>query len=323
MRRSLIAGLAALVFGIPAIALVAQTPPGKGRARAELPKSFPNSEGIYFKDAFKDAVVGARPDFGKPAANVAGSPTAPNTPMATAGGTESAGSGAAWSQIISATTIEDEIKASKKIMDEEVSTPAKFAGNGYKVARKQFSVLASMFAIIGEYDSDVRWKADGPAARDLFARTAANCKVGTIQVFNEAKQRKVDLEDLLSGAGVKNRTGEATVTWPQVTDRSPLMQRLETSHQERMQPWVANKSEFSDHAEEMFHEAQLTAALAEILMKEGMEDGDDDDYREFCQRLKKAALEIGEAVKSNNYDKARAAVGEIGQSCSGCHESYR
>ncbi len=320
MRRSLIAGLAALVFGIPAIALLAQAPAGKGRVRAELPKSFPNSDGIYFKDAFKDAVVGARPDFGKPAANVAGNPAAP---MPTAGGAESAGGDFAWSKIISATTIEDEIKASKKIMDEEVSTPAKFAGNGYKVARKQFSVLASMFAIIGEYDSDVRWKADGPAARDLFARTAANCKVGTIQVFNEAKQRKVDLEDLLSGAGVKNRTGEVTVTWPQVTDRSPLMQRLENSHQERMQPWVANKSEFSDHAEEMFHEAQLTAALAEILMKEGMEDGDDDDYREFCQRLKKAALEIGEAVKSNNYDKARAAVGEIGQSCSGCHESYR
>jgi hypothetical protein len=310
-----------MLIAIPALTLLAQTK-GKPRVRAEVPKSFSGTEGVIFNDVFKEGVVGTRPDLGKGVPSVAGGNTAP---MTTNGGGEEASTGGvfAWSKLIAATTIEDEIKASKKVVDEEVSTPAKFAGNGYKTARKQFSVLAMMFAIIGEYDGEVRWKADGPAARDVFARTAGNCKVGTIQVFNEAKQRKADLEDLLGGAGLKDRAGERKATWTAVTDRSPLMQRLEVAHQERMQPWVGNKGEFSDHSEEMLHEAQLAAVFAEILMKEGMEDGDDDDYREFCQKLQKASLDIVDAVKSNNYDKARAAVGEIDKSCTDCHQAYR
>ena len=101
------------------------------------------------------------------------------------------------------------------------------------------------------------------------------------------------------------------------------MERLKHAHQERMQPWMANKGEFSDHSEEMLHEAQLVVAFAEVLMKEGMEDADDDDYKAFCQRMQKAAQEIVDSVKSNNYEKARAAIGEIDKSCTECHQSYR
>jgi hypothetical protein len=319
MRRSTACWLFVILVAIPAVTLLAQTK-GKPRVRAAVPKTFEDTKGIFFNDVFKEGVVGARPDLGKAVVG-SGSPTTP-----TAGGTDdapAAGGEFGWSKIISNTTLEDEIKASKKVLDEEVSTPAKFAGNGYKVARKQFSVLAMMFAIIGEYDGEVRWKADGPAARDVFGRTASNCKVGTIQVFNEAKQRKADLEDLLGGGGLKNREGERKATWTAVTDRSPLMQRLELCQQGRMQPWVANKGEFSNHSEEMLHEAQLAAAFAEILMKDGMEDADDDEYKAFCVRLKKASLEIVDAVKSNNYDKARSAAGEIDKSCTECHQAYR
>lgn len=293
----------------------------KPRVRAEPPKWNPSVvDGIFFSDVFKQGTVGTRPDVARLATG--GTATPATTPMA--GGDEAPAGGIfAWSKLISATTLEDEVKASKLVLDAEVSTPAKFNGSGYKVARKQFSVLAVMFGIIGEYDADVRWKDDAPGARDLFARTAANCKVGTIQVFNESKQRKVDLEDLLNGAGLKDRTGERKATWPQVTDRSPLMQRLEAGHKEKLQPFTANKGEFKDNSEELFHEAQLAAAFAEVLLKEGMEDADDDDYREFAERMRKAASDVVDAVKSDNYDKARAAVGEIDKTCTECHQSYR
>lgn len=321
MRRSSVASLLLLLLAVPALSLIAQTK-GKPRIRAQVPKTFPNSEGIFFNDVFQEGIVGTRPDLSKAVANTAGGTTTP-VPMGGGNDAPAAAGGFAWSKLISPTSLEDEIKASKKVVDEEVSTPAKFAGNGYKVARKQFSVVAMMFAIIAEYDGEVRWKADAPAARDVFARTASNCKVGTIQVFNEAKQRRTDIEDLLSGSGLKNREGEAKATWNTVTDRAPLMQRLEVSCQERMQPWLANKGEFSDHSEEMLHEAQLTAVFAEILMKEGMEDADDDDYKAFAQRMLKSSLDIVDAVKSNNYDKASAAMGEINKSCTECHQAYR
>lgn len=321
MRRTCIAVVVILVL-VPALAVWAQQK-GKPRVRAQVPKTFPNSEGIFFNDVFAEGVVGTRPDLSKIATGGSSGTPQPTTTAPGDSGSDSSGGEFAWSKIISATTLEDEIKASKKVVDEEVSTPAKFAGNGYKVARKQFSVVAMMFAIIGEYDGEVRWKADAPAARDLFARTAGNCKVGTIQVFNEAKLRKADIEDLLGGSGLKDRAGEKKATWSMVTDRAPLMQRLEVSCQERMQPWLGSKGEFADHSEEILHEAQLSAAFSEVLMKEGMEDADDDDYKAFAERMKKASLDIVDAVKSNNYDKASAAMGEINKSCTECHQSYR
>ncbi|HTN74845.1 MAG TPA: hypothetical protein VL096_06340 [Pirellulaceae bacterium] len=319
-RRSPATLVAVSLLLLPTLLVWGQNRAARPKVRAALPK-WDKGSGDFFADVFKEGVVGARPDLSK----VAGTGGNSGSPMTTPGGETAAPAGGvfAWSQIISSSTIEDEVKASKKVLEEEVSTPAKFAGNGYKVARKQFSVLAMMFAIIGEYDTDVRWKADGPAARDVFARTASNCKVGTIQVFNEAKLRKAELEDLLGGSGLKDRQGEAKAVWNTVTDRAPLMQRLEMAQQTRMQPWIANKGEFKDHAEEMIHEAQLSAAFAEILKKEGMEDGDDGDYAAFCDRLKKACLDIVDAAKRDDYDKARAAVGEIDKACTECHQGYR
>jgi cytochrome c556 len=54
-----------------------------------------------------------------------------------------------------------------------------------------------------------------------------------------------------------------------------------------------------------------------------MEDADDTDYADYAKRMRQAALDIVDAVKTNNYDKARTAVGEIDKSCTECHQSYR
>ena len=73
----------------------------------------------------------------------------------------------------------------------------------------------------------------------------------------------------------------------------------------------------------MLHQAEIVAVLSEILLKEGMEDADDEDYAGYAQRMKKAALEIVDAVKLNNDEAARKAAGEISKACAECHEGYR
>jgi hypothetical protein len=250
--------------------------------------------------------------------------TTANVPRPPDGAPSEGGAGEyAWSKLISAAAIEDEIKARKLDVDKDVNTPTDFAGKGYKAARRHLTVLATMFAIAGEYDGDVRWKKDAPAARDLLARTAANAKVGTEQVYKEAKLRKQELQDLVGGGGFPGKEAEAKADWKAVCARAPLMQRLEIAHQTNLQPWTANKGEFSGNKDKVTHEAQLIAALAEVIQKDGMEDSDNDEYKKFAAKMKAAALEIVEATKLDSYDKARAAVGEIGQACSKCHEGFR
>ena len=232
--------------------------------------------------------------------------------------------GSGWSAIISPTTIEDAIKAMKLQVDAEVTTPSDFAGKGAKLARRDFSVLAMLFAIAGEYDGEVRWKKDAPAARDVFARTAANAKVGTNQVFQEAKLRKDELTDLISGSSpFGDKTADAKASWKDVCNRSPLMQHLEAIWEPKLKPLLADKGQFTAAADKILVDAEMIAAIGDVLGKEGMEDGDDPDYKKFCDDLRKGARDIVDGVKLKSFEQASAGGTIIGKACAECHENYR
>ena len=299
-------------------ALLAQTKGSKVVRRAQPPK-FDKAGTDFFADAFQEGLVGARPPNLGQAATAVGSASA--APAAASGGGV-AGSG--WESIISATTIEDEIKALKLQIDQEVTTPSDYAGKGYKLARRDFSVLAMMFGIIGEYQGDVRWKKDAPAVRDVFARTAANSKVGTSQVFQEAKLRKQELQDIVSGSNpFEGKGGDAKASWGAVCDRAPLMQHLEAVFEPRLKPVLSDKGQFTANLAKIQHDAEVVGAIGEVLAKEGMADADAEEYKAFCVRIRKACQEIVEACKTKNFDQASAASSEIGKACTECHENYR
>lgn len=316
-RKRLAVGLALLL--IPGLLLYAQRSAQKVR-RAKLPQvRSSNPDSPFFDNAFEKLKGSRTIGTGVVTGNDS------NTPNQTNDGnsTQDSGETFAWSQLISPETIEDEVKSLKLKIDADVNQPSAFAGRGYQKARGHFSMLAALFGVISEYDVDVRWKKDGQKGRDLFARTAANCKVGSIQAFNDAKARKLELQDLLSGSGLVTQATAPKASWDKVIDRSPLMKRLEMSYQGKLKPFTASKAEFASNLEQVLHEAEIVAVLSEILLKEGMEDADDEDYAGYAQRMKKASREIVDAVKLNNAEAASKAAGEISKSCAECHEGYR
>src|SRR5688572_5840829 len=166
--------------------------------RAKLPKLVRTD--TFYEDAFKEGLVGERPaNLGQPSIGTGGTAVA-GTPAADGGTGGGSPSGAGWSRLISAATIETTVKDLKLQIDKEVTTASDFAGKGHKLARRDYSVLAILFGIAGEYDGEVRWKKEGPIARDAFGRSAANFKVGTPQAYQEAKVRKDELTDLVGGS---------------------------------------------------------------------------------------------------------------------------
>lgn len=303
----------------------AQTKAPKTVRRAEPPK-FDKPNPNFFADAFKDGLTGDRPgNLGQPGTAVVNNPGTGNTGGSTTAPASTGGiAGSGWAAIISASTLEDQIKSLKLQVDTGVTTPSDFAGKGYKLARRDFSMLAMTFAIIGEYDSDVRWKANAAAARDEFARTAANSKVGTTGVFNEAKKRKEELQDLISGSNpFEGKTAEAKASWKDVCNRSPLMQHLENVWEPRLKQFCSDKGQFMANLEKAQQDAEVFAAIGAVLAKEGMEDADAKEYTDLCNKLLNGAKEIAEACKSKNFDAAAKASVEIGKSCVECHENYR
>ena len=295
--------------------------PGREPSRRARPPNWKPgaAEEVFFRDAFRDALFGMRPSHlagGKNPATAVSPGDAATNPL-------TAVAGRGWSTIISADTIEDEIKVLAQQVNQTVTTPAKFASRGYLDARTQFSLLGLLFAIAHEYDGDIRWQKHAATVRDRFLHAASIAKVGTIQVYNAAKNRKAELDELVRGGSIDTDSPSVGDSWLQRLDRGPLMERLESAHQESIEPALASAAALRAAADRVIHEAELIAAIGYVLTRDGMEDANDEEYVEYCVQLKRAARDVIQAVKQNNYSAARSAAGEISKSCSNCHETYR
>lgn len=312
LRRVAEATVVLLVVAVVAT-LVAQ----EKKVKRAKHKFFSKSESrVFFTDVF-DVLQGARPDFNA-VQNVAnqGGGVDKNDGGGNTGGF-------AWSKIISAATIENEIKALKLSIDKDVTTPSEFKGRGYLECRRHFSMVAALMAVISEYDADVRWKENAAAVRDVFARSAGNAKVGTQQTYNESKIRKQDMQDIIGGGGFAGEAKSEENAWDAIVDRPPLMERLSIAFEEKLQPSIANEDEFKKAVDDMRHEAEILAMISEILTRDGMEDAGDETYDGYALSMKTGALDYLQALKSKDYDKARTAAGVMGQACGNCHNEYQ
>ena len=316
-RRSL--GIALLLL-TPLLAVWAQQTERLPVRRAQPPRFNPAIvRNIFFDDLFakNGPLNGPRPSNLGTAASAAAT-----TPQTAGAGTKPATT-FAWSKVISAETIEDEVKQIASRLNRDVTRPAAFARDGHHKCRVHFSVLAMMFAITSEYDGEVRWQTEAAVARDLFSKTAANCKTNSPATFNAVRrQRDETLQTLLGGSGLQGQ-GETASDWSAITDRSPLMTRLQEAAEENLQRWTASAGEFEKHLQELPREAELVAAFAAILCKEGMEDADDEEYSGYAQAMQHAALSVVDAVKLKNQSAASKAVGQIRKACGECHSTYQ
>jgi hypothetical protein len=310
-RRNLMAILLAMISVVASSKSLRAEPPKLARP----PKFPPDVQNVFFDDVRKE-LKGKRPDYEHPAK------TGPANAVAE-GGESGAAAGFAWSKLIDAATIESEIKRLSGLLDKDVTTPTEFKGGGNKLCRRDFSLLAALFAVTGQYDGDARWKDIAPGLRDEFARAGYNSKAASDQTYNEARERKQALADLIHGSRPQVPKAEAAADWAHVADRPPLMQRLNIAQQERLTKWVADAAIFKKNQADVRHEAQLVVMIAEIITREGYDYTDDAQYIGFAHDLRQAASDANAAAEKNDFDATRQAVGRAGKACTACHEAFR
>ncbi|QDT07541.1 hypothetical protein K227x_59690 [Rubripirellula lacrimiformis] len=288
--------------------------------RAPPPKvSGDQLRGIFFDD-MGQAIRGQRPSLSslRAAAKLQAAPSKDGSSSSTAKADANGG----WGKLISPTSIEDEIKRVRLRFDATITTPGAFNSGGYQDARLDLTILATLFAVIVEHPGDVRWKDESAAARDLLARTAFNCKAGSTQVYNEAKLRKADLQDLVSGAGLTARDAAPENTWSDIADRSPLMEyaeRLVESLEDHSQDVAA----VEQNADAIKRDAELLSTLGEVLTKEGMDEADDQDYVKLSHEMMGDTSKVVAAIERRDFEAARSSAAGIRQRCDACHEQYR
>ncbi len=321
-RPPIAVGFAVLLAASPLV-VIAAGPKAKPPVRRAAP---PTAEwdkataGTFYDDALS-VLSGPRPDFSTAARPA--SAGSHNGGQAATGPAASAEGGFKWSSLISEDTLVDEIKTQKDLVAETVTTPSTFKGGGYNQARKSFSMLAVAFGVIAAHDEDVRWKRDAVTARDLFARAGFNCKTATDQALNESQLRIEDLQLMLNGSSPQGKPErDDDFAWSQTAARPALMARLEEA-EKAVAAGLSSAGEFSKLQAEIFHEAEIVAAISEVIGQPDFEYHDDESYLEFSHAMRDAAVRVREACLKKDYEAARAAASGIAKACSGCHESYR
>ena len=289
--------------------------------RAPRPKfSDSSTNGIFFP-SLSDAIRGERPSISALRAKSNAAAVAASKPASSPDAGGSTGKGK-WDKLITPQSIEDEVKRVKLHFDSVVTTPGAFKSGGYQDARVDLSAMAIMFAVINEHQGEVRWKDQAASARDLLARSAFNCKAGSTQVYNEAKLRKADLQDLISGGGISAREADAKNDWTKIVDRVPVMTYAEQLS-DSLKSVSNNAASVKSNSDQVRREAELLAILGVVLVQEGMDEYDDDDYKALSQKMSEAASSVVGALERDDADGVRKGVGAIMQSCDACHENYR
>jgi Cytochrome C' len=228
----------------------------------------------------------------------------------------------AWHNLISPAALEDLVKGSKLRLDKAITTPAAFAGGGFAIARREFSLQALLFAIIEKHPGEVRWKSSAAVARDTLSRVAANSKVGSQQVYAEAKKRLLDLGDLTNGTTLSG-DASAEIPWGQLIDRVPLMQILDGAFREQVSVHTANPTEFGKNKESVQNLSELIAVLGKATLIQDMPDAEDPEYAAIAKEMIDQAIRVAQAAKNGDAELGRQAASKLGQSCNKCHETYK
>ena len=273
---------------------------------------------IFFAD-INDAFRGEAPTIASVRATAAAVAAVAAPAAASTGGDAAASGTDLWSSLISPQSLEDEVKRLKLEFDGVVTTPGAFNSGGYLDARLHLTVLASLFAVINQHSGEVRWKDQAAAARDLISRTAFNCKAGSTQVYNEAKLRKGDLQDLVAGSGLSSKDAEPETDWTMIADRSPLMEYAELVI-ESLEDGARDEGTIKKETDLVKRNSELIAVLGEILAQEGMDDADDDDYAKLSRDMSDDGKAVTAALGRGDLEAVRLGVSKIRQKCDACHE---
>ncbi len=209
-------------------------------------------------------------------------------------------------------------------MEEQTKTPSVFKSGGNHHARVNFSLVAMLFAVIQQFDGDVRWKKDAVGFRSIFGRAGVNCKVGTDNSFKEAKTRSEELAEIVKGSKIEVPKAEPEFKWAELVNRPPLMTRMgKEGYNVAAKNWTSDKGEFTKNKDDLLREAQLLAVIGRVIQDESYEFGDDEGYVNLAKELEQQAIDLAEAVKVSDLERAQSAAGKMNKACSACHEGYR
>jgi hypothetical protein len=326
-----------------------QVPLGRGGApRTAQPVFGPEIEQIFWTDAREQLGGGGletgtstpAPITPKPPPQVAGPGMTPEPPPTFLGNpipSGSPGGGVAggllpldlplpraeneWGPLIPGPVLEDEIKRLIGEARTETVAPGRFKSRGYRTVQRDFAMLAALFAVVADYQGDIRWKDQAAALRDRCAKAAEACAEGTDASFQTASNQVAMLVDLLNATRLTLPDAPSDRPWAEVIDTGQIMKRLGTAANQRLQPWSANDADLAANQYDALLEASVLATLGHILKDPSYLD--DANWKKFSDELETAGKQAATAAQQGDAVSFKQHVAAALKSCENCHAEFR
>jgi hypothetical protein len=327
---------ASLVFAAPflaaALALwgltcvpdaLAQVPPSANKGTKAKPKFGPEIKEIFFPDARQKLGKGNPPGGAIGPATTPGKGTpkvptptpdpTPETPVVAAAG--------GWGEWLAAEVLEGEIKAQATAFTNDTKQAGPFKANLYKKVQVETTILTVMFGVIAQFEGQVRWKDKAAGLRDELAKVSAQCKTG--DQYQAVKLQADSLGELVRGSQIDVAAGKPSAKWQEIAEFSALMKRMEVSEKEKLKPLLGSEADFKANKELIQHEATILAILAEVITDKAYDSAGEDDYQKWAKGMKASAIDIVDACRQDQFEKARTSCAALFKSCDACHGAYK
>ncbi|HLJ09892.1 MAG TPA: hypothetical protein VKU82_01825 [Planctomycetaceae bacterium] len=238
-------------------------------------------------------------------------------PGATAGNT-----GSEWASLISGEAITDETKAIRSSLTDKLQNVGRYSST-YKDLRIDASVLTALAGVAIEHPEAPKWKSNAKYIRDVSSQVASESKANGDKFFKKARAAYDKLDALLSGSKPLDVEEAAeSVKFSEVANRYYLMERMRRTTN-WMKTSVNSEAVFSKESTRLSHEASVLALLAKIVASPDYPDSDVDDYRNFAASVSRSGLDMGEAVKNQDFKAYAAALDRCLKACNDCHSAFK
>ncbi len=227
-----------------------------------------------------------------------------------------------WSDWVEADILETEIKRQHQQLTKALQSPARFKSGSYRAAEDAMGIISLMFAVTVEHDEAPRWQDIADRLREVYA-TGEESLEANDDSFKRASRGKDNLSDLIRGGRPTLDAPKQEIDWSRYASRGAVMRRMKVAHEDRLAVWSIDRRELADNVEEVQHEAQLLALLAEALVQPEAYDGDDEDYQAYARELRDAANELTVSAEQEDQPAAERAFNRAQKSCLNCHADYR
>jgi cytochrome c556 len=253
-----------------------------------------------------------------PAAPVGAEPKA----TATAGSDAAAGGDDSWDALITATALDEEVKAIRNFMNENLQSVGTFNSSMLMLPPKA-AALAALAEVAAKHPEAVSWKEDAAYLRDLGKQ------MNSAALQRGAKDQKRMLELYEAVSDTLNRSRPASLEDPPATDSFAeaaemrlLMMRMEEA-EKRMRTEAGTEAAMASRRDLIVHEASMMAVMAKIVTEQGYGYEDDAEFKGYSSEIVQSAQAIKAAAASGDFASYEGALSKITTTCQNCHSKYK